>query len=143
MKDGSRLPLEESADMSRIGMMGAYDVVVYTDDVCQVPHLHVIDKATRGQEFDSRISLNRASYVLQDGHSDKLVASICARFNQFMREPSRNVHYRNNYEAAVNLWNDNNGNSHISLCETEENEVIIPDYSSLNGQDFLIVSSIP
>jgi hypothetical protein len=135
MKDGSRLPLEESADMSRIGMMGAYDVVVYTDDVCQVPHLHVIDKATRGQEFDSRISLNRASYVLQDGHSDKLGASICARFNQFMREPSRNVHYRNNYEAAVNLWNDNNGNSHISLCETEENEVIIPDYSSLNGQD--------
>jgi hypothetical protein len=135
MKDSSRLPLDESADTSRVGMMDTYDVVVYTDDVCQIPHLHVIDKATRGQEFDSRISLNQASYVLQNGHSDKLDAPICVRFNQFMHEPSRNVHYRNNYEAAVNLWNDNNEDSHIPLLETEESEIIIPNYASLNGQD--------
>jgi hypothetical protein len=52
-----------------------------------------------------------------------------------MHEPSRNVHYRNNYEAAVNLWNDNNEDSHIPLLETEESEIIIPNYASLNGQD--------
>ena len=36
-------------------------------------------------------------------------------FNNFMHQPSRNIHYRNNYEYAVNLWNDNNSDSYIYI----------------------------
>jgi hypothetical protein len=55
----------------------------------------------------------------------------CCRFDDFMHEPSRNVHYRNNYEAAVNLWNDNNLNPQIQIEENENGEIIVPDYSKL------------
>jgi hypothetical protein len=48
-----------------------------------------------------------------------------------MREPSRNVHYRNNYEAAVNLWNDNNLNPQIRIEEDENGEIIVPDYTKI------------
>ena len=49
-----------------------------------------------------------------------------------MRQPSRNVHYRNNYEHAVNLWNDNNFDSYIQIKEDEEGNIIMPNYTHIS-----------
>ena len=48
-----------------------------------------------------------------------------------MRQPSRNVHYRNNYEHAVNLWNDNNSEAYIQIKEDEDGNIIMSDYKHI------------
>ena len=50
-----------------------------------------------------------------------------------MHQPSRNIHYRNNYEYAVNLWNDNNSDSYIQIREDANGNVLIPDYREIEN----------
>lgn len=120
-------------EMARVGNMEQYDIIVYTDDMGYIPHVHVIDKGTRGGEFNTCIRLDKPDYFIHGNHSDIFNSKERRRFNEFMHEPSRNIHYRNNYEAAVNLWNDNNSDSYIQLREDENGDVIVPDYTLLKS----------
>ena len=46
-------------EMARVGIMSnIFDVIVYTDDKGYIPHVHIVDKATNGNDFGkiSRIS---------------------------------------------------------------------------------------
>lgn len=117
------------ADMSRIGAFGSFYVVVYTDDPGTMPHVHVIDSATRGYIFDAGIRLDFADYDWHSGRLHALSPNDLNGFIEFMHEPSRNIHYRNNYEAAVNYWNDNNSPSGIQFSDGPE--VLMPKYSKL------------
>ena len=54
-------------------------------------------------------------------------------FNDFMHQPSRNIHYRNNYEHAVNLWNDNNSDSYVQIREDANGNVLMPDYREIEN----------
>jgi hypothetical protein len=117
------------ADMSLIGAFGSFYVVVYTDDPETKPHVHVIDSATRGYIFDAGIRLDFAHYDWHSGRLHALSPNDLNGFIEFMHEPSRNVHYRNNYEAAVNYWNDNNSPSGIQFSDGPD--VLMPKYSKL------------
>lgn len=119
-------------EMARVGLMGEYDIVVHTDDPGFVPHFHVIDKATRGFEFDCCVMLEDNKYFSHGSHQDTLDRTTRDRLYAFMLEPHRNVHYRNNYEYAVNLWNDNNSSSYVQIKEDENGDVIVPDYRHLS-----------
>jgi hypothetical protein len=123
--------LQRLDEMSRVGFMEQYDVIVYTDDMGYVPHVHVIDRATHGQDFDTCICLNSTDYFLHGKHNDIFNTKDRKRFAEFMLEPSRNIHYRNNYEAAVNLWNDNNSKTYVQIIEDESGNIIVPDYTLL------------
>jgi hypothetical protein len=116
-------------ERARVGFMGRYEVAVYTDDVYHVPHVHIEDTTTEKQICCVR--LDHAEYLSHGNHVGMFNHEDCCRFDDFMREPSRNVHYRNNYEAAVNLWNDNNLNPQIQIEENENGEIIVPDYTKL------------
>lgn len=118
-------------EMSRIGRMNNYEVIVYTDDMGYIPHVHIIDSATRGQEFDTCVQLETNKYFLHGRHQDTFNNKLCKMFNDFMHEPHRNVHFRNNYEYAVNMWNDNNSNSYVQLHEDDNGDIMIPDYSTI------------
>ncbi len=118
-------------ETARIGRMDDLEVVVYTDDVKYIPHVHVIDSATRGHAFDVGIQLETNKYIPHGSRRDTLDSELCKAFNDFMNEPHRNVHYRNNYEYALNMWNDNNSNSYIQLREDANNDIIIPDYNTI------------
>lgn len=120
-----RMHLDE---MARIGKMNTFDIVVYTDDMGYIPHVHIIDSATRGEEFDTCVRLETNQYFLHGRHQDMFNTRQCKEFNEFMKQPHRNIHYRNNYEYAVNLWNDNNSNSYVQLKEDEEGNIIMPNY---------------
>lgn len=119
-------------EMARIGFMGNFDVVVYTDDMGYIPHVHILDKATRGHEFDACVRLENNQYFSHGTHTDTLNSKQRKLFNSFMNEPHRNVHYRNNYEYAVNLWNDNNSSSYVQIKEDENGNIIVPDYDEIS-----------
>ena len=119
-------------EMARIGHMNQYEVIVYTDDMGYIPHVHIIDSATRGREFDTCVMLEDSKYFLHGRHRDTFNNKQCKEFDDFMRQPHRNIHYRNNYEYAVNLWNDNNSNSYVQIVEDKNGNVIMPDYKRLN-----------
>jgi hypothetical protein len=90
-------------EMARVGFMGNFDVIVNTDDPGYVPHFHIIDKATRGGEFNTCIKLETNQYFLHGSHTDKLNAKQRKVLNEFMHAPHRNIHYRNNYEYNIQL----------------------------------------
>jgi hypothetical protein len=117
------------AEMTCIGAFGSFYVVLYIADPEKVPHVHVIDSATRGYIFNAGIRLDFASYNWHSGLNHALSPTDLNDFIEFMNEPSQNVHYRNKYEAAVNYWNDNNCPSGIQLSDGPE--VLMPKYSKL------------
>lgn len=123
---------ERLDEMARVGFLGNnYDVIVWTDDPGFIPHVHIRDTSTRGQEFDTCVMLETNKYFLHNGHVDKMNSRMCKAFDDFMCQPSRNVHYRNNYEHAVNLWNDNNSEAYIQIKEDEDGNIIMPDYTHI------------
>lgn len=132
LSDGHMHNSNRLDEMARVGFMGNnYDVIVWTDDPGYIPHVHVRDTSTKGKNFDTCIMLGDNKYFLHNNHMDKMNSKMCKMFNDFMHQPSRNVHYRNNYEHAVNLWNDNNSESYIQIQEDENGDVIVPDYTHI------------
>lgn len=127
--DDIRYRLDEMARVSKFS--DNFDIVVLTDDHGYVPHVHIIDLPTRGREFDCCVQLGTNRYFQHGEHQDTMNTKMRKAFNKLMREPHRNVHYRNVYEYAVNLWNDNNSNSYVQIEEDDEGNVIVPDYTNI------------
>lgn len=78
-------------EMARVGFWGKFDVIVNTDDMGYIPHVHVIDKATRGYEFNTCIRLESNQYFLHGGYKDVFNSKQCKDFDDFMHQPCRNI----------------------------------------------------
>ena len=119
-------------EMARVGVMeNTYDVIVYTDDMGYIPHVHIIDTSTRGKEFDCCVKLETNEYFVHGKHLDTFNSKQCKLFDNFMKQPCRSPKYRNNYEFAVEMWNANNSNSYVQIIEDELGNIIQPDYSTI------------
>lgn len=119
-------------EMARVGVMAnKYDVIVYTDDMGYIPHVHVVDKSTGGHEFNCCVCLDKPEYFVHGSHVDKFNSKLKKDFNNFMHEPSKNPRFKNNYDYAVSMWNDNNSDAYIQIREDENGNVIVPDYIKL------------
>lgn len=119
-------------EMARVGIMAnTYDVIVYTDDMGNIPHIHILDTNTRGEDFDCCVRLETNRYFKHGRHQDELNTKQCKLFNEFMNQPCRSPKYRNNYEFAVEMWNTNNSNSYVMIKEDENGDIIIPDYNEI------------
>jgi hypothetical protein len=116
----------------RVGVMGDYEVLIFMEDECFRPHVHVIDMATYGEVRDVCICLQDVDYAQHSVRPDACDAELRAQFADFMHQPSRNVHYRNHYEMAVNLWNDNNTQSYVQIQEDSAGRLLMPDYTHLS-----------
>ena len=123
---------EQLTEMARVGFIGEYEVYVHTDDGGFVPHVHVRDKATRGREFETCIQLRTNKYFLHGKYRDTMNSSMAKDFAEFMESPSHNPKYINNYEYAVDMWNDNNSSENVTIQYDEEGNMIIPDYRTIN-----------
>ena len=119
-------------EMARVGIMdNIFDIIVYTDDKGYIPHVHIIDTATRGEDFDCCVQLERNQYFTHGRHQDEFNSKQCKLFNEFMLQPCRSPKYRNNYEFAVEMWNVNNSESYVQIKEDENGNIIQPDYSTI------------
>lgn len=106
-------------EMARVGFVDDFEVIVYTDDPGNIPHVHIIDTATRGEKFSSCVKLEVAEYFPHGGkYKDKFNAKERKAFDKFMRSKPRNNRYATNYEYACAMWNDNNSKRNVD--ETRE-----------------------
>lgn len=116
-------------EMARVGIMNnTFDIIVYTDDRGYIPHVHVIDRATHGNDFDCCVQLERNQYFTHGHHSDMFNSKQCQLFDDFMKQPCRSPKFRNNYEFAVEMWNANNSESYVQIREDKDGNLLQPDY---------------
>lgn len=118
-------------EMARVGFMDDMDVVVYTDDPGYIPHVHIIDNATRGQEFDACVMIEDNRYFSHGNHTDVFNSKQRKSFDNFMHEPCRSPKYKNNYELAISMWNLNNSDAYVIPKTDNNGETIIPNYTTI------------
>ena len=131
-KSYKRKRLDEMARVGFIGKKAEYEVYVRTDDSGFIPHVHIWDSATCGDEFDCCVKLETNEYFPHGHYIDKMNGKMCRAFNAFMRQPCRSPKYKNNYELAVEMWNMNNSKSYVQITEDENGNTIIPDYNVIH-----------
>ena len=68
---------------------------------------------------------------MHGNHRDRLNSQPRKMLNDFMNMPHRNIHYRNNYEYTINLWNDNNSSSYVQLKEDTNGNIVVPNYTEI------------
>ena len=112
-------------EMARIGYAGDLEVYVMTDDPGYVPHMHLRDKMTRGQQFHSRVCLTKAEYAPEEGKKDLLNTHQKKDLVHFLKQPHRKKGEMTNWQYLLTAWNDNN--SKVTVDEDQP----MPDYMKL------------
>lgn len=119
-------------EMARVGYIGGeFEVYVWTDDPGHVPHVHVRDTNSRGENFETCVQLTKNSYFLHGFYRDKFNAKARKAFAEFMEAPCHNKRYDTNYEYAVDMWNDNNSSEIVQLHQDDDGNIIIPNYRTI------------
>lgn len=123
---------EPLLEMARVGYInGQFEVYVHTDDGGHIPHVHIRDKATRGQQFETCVELKRSRYFLHGKYKDVMSGYMAKQFADFMKSQSHNSKYQNNYEYAVDMWNDNNSIEKVIPQYDSNGRIIMPDYRTI------------
>ncbi len=121
--------------MARIGFVAdAYEVFVITDDVENIPHIHIRDRVTMGRDFETCVQLNSNEYFQHGNNINAMNDDLKREFARFMAAPCRNKRYATTYEYAVDMWNDNNlgVKAVVSYEETDGRRIVkIPDYENM------------
>ena len=61
-------------EMARIGYIDDLELIIWTDDPGNIPHFHIRDKETKGNNFHCCIRLDEPSYFKHQGKMDVLNA---------------------------------------------------------------------
>ncbi len=121
--------------MARIGFIAdAYEVFVITDDVENIPHIHIRDRATMGRDFETCVQLNSNEYFQHSNNINAMDDDLKREFARFMAALCRNKRYATNFEYAVDMWNDNNSGvkAVVSYEEIDGRRIVkIPDYENM------------
>lgn len=124
--------LAQAKEIARIGFIGdELEVYVRTDDARNVPHVHVRDIESKGDDFEICVQLLKNAYYPCEFYADKLDSVRLKAFAEFMEAPCRNERYATNYEYAVDMWNDNNSSAEIQVVRNPDGMVVIPDYRNI------------
>ena len=120
-------------EMARVGFIdGEYEVYVWTDDPGNIPHVHIRDTNSKGQNFETCVQLKTNKYFLHGPYTDRLNSKQRKAFAEFMTSPSRNKRYSTHYEYAVDMWNDNNSSIILELNKDINGNIIIPNYQNID-----------
>jgi len=121
-------------EMARIGKLGNYDVVVYTDDAGMIPHFHILSK---DKIFDCCIKIETAEYFHHNRHNDVLNSKERKDLMALLQSKSKRFNMTN-WEYLLKLWNDNNSDVEVS------EDLPLPDYRTMKESTIreVIVDSI-
>jgi len=113
-------------EMARVGFIGdEYEVFIHTNDPGHIPHFHMWDKATRGQNFHTCIRIDKPEYFYHTGKEGKLNSKIKKALMLFLTSPHKNKRYSNNWEYMLSMWNDNNSTTFVSESSPIPNYVLL------------------
>ena len=111
-------------EMAQIGIMdNKFVIVVWTNDPGNIPHFHIMDKATRGNEFHTCVKIELPEYFEHTGKEDKLNSKQRKALVDFFN--STDKWGENNWIVLLKEWERNNSNYEIGL------DVKMPDYTKL------------
>ena len=119
-------------EIARVGFInGALEVYVWTDDAGKIPHVHVRDTNSNGDEFETCVKLQENDYFLHGHYTDTMNSKQRKEFDAFMRAKPSTPKYDTNYELAVEMWNLNNSDVMVTPPIDSEGNIIIPDYRNM------------
>lgn len=122
-------------DIARIGFFGdgyEFEAYIVTDDICQVPHLHVRDALQMGI-LNAPVRLDANQYIQHSESTDKLQKYTLSLLADFMAQPCRSPRFINNYEFAVTMWNMNN-EAQLQTRFDKDGNIIIPEYNKTSNK---------
>lgn len=111
-------------EMAQIGIMdNKFVIVVWTNDHGNIPHFHIMDKATRGSEFHTCVKIESPEYFEHTGKEDKLNSKQRKALVDFFNDTDK--WGENNWIVLLKEWERNNSNYEIGL------DIKMPDYTKL------------
>ena len=113
-------------EMARLGYIDDLELIIWTDDPGSIPHFHLRDRTTKGDNFHCCVRIDKAEYFQHDGKNDKLNSkqkkNLCSFLNQKVLLGTAEI---TNWDKVIMYWNDNSSN--ITLDSDTE----MPDYTKL------------
>lgn len=114
-------------EMAQIGKFTEYTVFVRTDDPGNIPHFHIWDSNSKGNNFHTCVKILKAEYVHHTGKEGVLNSSDRKELCAFLRLPSEDEPTKTNWEVLLIEWNRNNSEKKIDV------KTPMLDYSLLKG----------
>lgn len=112
-------------EMARIGYLdNALEVYINTNDPGHIPHFHVRDKATRGDNFHTCIEIKTNRYFHHTGKEDVLNSSQRKALMEFVK--SKDKYGDEIWPLIIKEWNRNNSDFEVDLNQN------IPDYTTIH-----------
>ena len=119
--------MEESYDMlyemAQIGTFNKYTIIVCTNDSGNIPHFHIIDSSTRGEEFHTCIKIEKPEYFHHSGKEGVLNSKQRKSLVDFLKNSFDED--TSNWEYLIMTWNANNSNMKLSK------KMPMPDYTNM------------
>jgi hypothetical protein len=110
-------------EMAQIGTFNKYTIIVWTNDSVNIPHFHIVDSSTRGEEFHTCIKIEKAEYFHHSGKEGVLNSKQRKSLVDFLKK-----HFdedTSNWEYLIMTWNANNSNMKLSK------KIQMPDYTNI------------
>lgn len=115
-------------EMARVGSFDKFDIFVRTNDSGKIPHFHIVDSNTMGDNFHSCVKILSPEYFVHEGKEDKLNSDQRKDLVKFLSKNSDEIEPFNkfsNWLILVFMWNKNN--SDVKVNPT----IDMPDYTKL------------
>lgn len=126
VEETKKLILQEMS--VRVGNVigGKYLVYVNTDDSGNIPHFHIVDTNSRGEEFHTCVKIDNPEYFHHGNKTDTFNTRQLKELNNFLASPfEKSKFHGTNWEYIVMIWNMNNSSTVI------EDDASQPDYTKL------------
>lgn len=122
------LPIDQEEryliEMANIGSIDNKLVaIIRMNDPGNIPHFHIVDKATLGRDFHTCIKIEAPEYFHHEGKEDVLNSKQRKNLNDFLK--NKNELGVTNWRYLVTTWNINNSNKNV------DKDIVQPDYTKL------------
>lgn len=109
-------------EMAKIGEIKNYTIIVWTNDSGNIPHFHIVDSNTLGNQFHTCIQIERPEYFHHTGKEDVLNSKERKELVRFFQSSDPDKMFNTNWDVLLYEWNKNNNRKKISK------DVEMPDY---------------
>lgn len=114
----------ESLETARVGEIDDnYEIYVNTNDIGNIPHFHLRDKGTMGNEFHTCIEIQRNHYFHHNAKEDFLTIKMRKNLMKFLE--SNDEYGETNWIVLIKEWNRNNPNAKVNISTQMPNYNII------------------
>lgn len=129
-------------NIARIGFFGKnqeLEVYVITDDMYPYPHFHIRERGMLDAKVNVSVAFERnAHYMPHENATQYLTEKQAQELYDFMCQPCKNPHYKNNYEYAVDMWNMNNSVEYQVQYYKNSKTIIVPNYAQIKIRKIVV-----